>query len=105
MQERITKRYSCGAQVIPGLLKYGDVPEIASLIAPRPCLWEVGSEDGLMVKDRIQPALERMRRAYRALSAEGQLKVDFFQGGHRWNGRLAYPLLEKVLQPGRTTDL
>jgi dienelactone hydrolase len=103
MQERITKRYSCGAQVIPGLLRYGDVPEIASLIAPRPCLWEVGSEDGLMVKDRIEPALERMRRAYRALSAEDQLKVDFFEGGHRWSGRLAYPLLEKVLEPGRTT--
>jgi hypothetical protein len=31
-QERVTHRYSCGAQVIPGLLRYGDVPEIASLL-------------------------------------------------------------------------
>ena len=28
--------YSCGAQVIPGLLEFGDTPEIGSLIAPRP---------------------------------------------------------------------
>ena len=38
MQERISKPYGCGAQIIPGLLKYGDVPEIGSLIAPRPCV-------------------------------------------------------------------
>jgi len=44
---------SAGAQVIPGLLNYGDVPEIASLIAPRPCLWEVGRNDNLMVRERI----------------------------------------------------
>src|SRR5712692_3361296 len=34
MQERISKPYSCGAQIIPGLLNFGDVPEISSLIAP-----------------------------------------------------------------------
>jgi len=25
--------------------------------------------------------------------------MDEFDGGHRWNGRLAYPALEKVLRP------
>src|SRR5262249_30656540 len=48
MQERVSQPYSCGAQVIPGLLQIGDVPEIASLIAPRHCLWEVGSRDALI---------------------------------------------------------
>jgi len=99
MQERIGGRYSCGAQVIPGLLKFGDVPEIASLIAPRPCLWEVGKQDPLMVKDWIEPALERIRRAYRAFNALEQLDVDFFDGKHRWNGVKAYPLLAQVLRP------
>lgn len=99
MQERIRLRYSCGAQVIPGLLKYGDVPEIASLIAPRPCLWEVGNQDGLMVKDWIPGALTRMRRAYRAFEAEDQLQVQRFEGSHRWDGVAAYPLLAKVLRP------
>ena len=97
MQERVQGRYSCGAQVIPGLLRYGDVPEIASLIAPRPCLWEVGNQDGLMVKNRIGPALERMRRAWRALDAENNLQVDFFEGGHQWNGVKAWPFLVAAL--------
>jgi dienelactone hydrolase len=99
MQERITGRFGCGAQIIPGLLRYGDVPEIASLIAPRPCLWEVGNQDGLMVKEWIPPALERMGRAWRAFGAEDRLEVDRFEGRHQWNGVKALPLLERVLRP------
>jgi dienelactone hydrolase len=98
MQERISHRYSCGAQVIPGLLEYGDVPEIAGLIAPRPCLWEIGNQDGLMVKPWIEPAAQRMRKVYSALGAEKDFQLDFFDGGHRWNGTKAYPLLDRVLK-------
>lgn len=99
MQERVRGRYSCGAQIIPGLLRYGDVPEIASLIAPRPCLWEVGQRDSLMVKEWIEPSLERMRRAWSAYGAAERLQVDSFDGGHRWNGDKAYPLLMATLRP------
>jgi len=99
LQERVMGRYSCGAQIIPGLLEYGDVPEISSLIAPRPCVFEVGQRDGLMVKDWIEPALERMRPAWKAFGAEERLDVDHFDGGHRWNGVRSYPLLESVLRP------
>lgn len=99
IQERITGYYGCGAQIIPGLLEYGDVPEISSLIAPRPCLWEVGRQDALMVKDRLEPALERMRRAWGALGALDKLQVDSFEGKHQWNGVKAYPLLAAVLRP------
>jgi dienelactone hydrolase len=98
MQERVRVRYSCGAQVIPGLLRSGDVPEIGSLIAPRPCVWEVGSRDRLISSKWADDALARMRRAYEAYGAEEQLRVGRFEGGHEWSGRVAYPLLEKVLR-------
>ena len=97
MQERIMGRYSCGAQVIPGLLQIGDVPEIGSLVAPRPCVWETGRRDGLIVSPWADTAWERMQSAYRALGAEEQLLRDRFEGGHRWNGEVAVPLLESVL--------
>ena len=99
MQERIGGRYSCGAQVIPGLLEFGDVPEIAGLIAPRPALWEVGQRDGLMVKEWIPGAWERIQRVYRALGSEEHLSMDSFDGHHRWNGVLATPLLASILKP------
>lgn len=99
MQERIQTAYSGGCQVIPGLLEYGDVPEIASLIAPRPCLWETGSRDALIKPQWAEQALERMGRAYRALGADDRLMVDRFEGGHRWHGVAACELLDEVLAP------
>ncbi len=97
MQERIRTPYSCGAQIIPGLLDYGDVPEIASLIAPRHCLWEVGARDSLINPRWAENALGRIRRVYDALQAKERLQVARFDGGHVWSGRAAYPLLKRVL--------
>ena len=99
MEERMTGRHSCGSQIIPGLLKYGDHSEIGALIAPRPCVWEVGSEDRLLVAPWKEVFRERLERAYRSLGADAELRFDDFEGGHRWNGKVAYPLFDKVLSP------
>ena len=99
MQERVSVRYSCGAQVIPGLLQVGDVPEIGSLIAPRFCVWETGSNDSLIKADWAQEAVTRIRLAYRAHGVDDHLLFDQFEGGHRWSGKIAFPLLEKMLKP------
>ena len=98
MQERMSTRHDCGSQIIPGLLKYGDVPEISSLIAPRPCLWEVGKRDPLISKEWADIGLERIRRAYRALSVEDKLEIEWHDGDHRWNGVRAYDLLAEALK-------
>ena len=97
MQERLAQPYSCGAQIIPGLLQFGDVPEIGALIAPRHAVWEVGSRDGLIKPQWADEAIARMRRAYHALKADERLIVDRFEGGHQWHGEVAYDLLAKVL--------
>lgn len=99
MQERISKPYSCGAQIIPGLLQYGDVPEIASLIAPRTCVWEVGSQDKLIDPLWADDILLRQRRAHKALGAVDRLSIDRFEGGHVWHGKGASVVLAKVLRP------
>ncbi|MBT5379998.1 MAG: hypothetical protein HN675_10485 [Opitutae bacterium] len=98
MQERLSMRHSCGSQVIPGLLNHGDYPEIGSLIAPRPCVWETGSRDSLIVPKWDDIFRRRLTNAYRALKAGQNLHFDRFEGGHRWNGGIAYPLFDKVLR-------
>ena len=99
LQERLATGAGAGCQVIPNLLTYGDVPEISALIAPRPCLWQVGSRDKLLDPEWVQVALERITRAYRAFGAEAQLRVDRFDGGHEWHGLTAYPFLKDGLKP------
>lgn len=98
LQERITSRYSCGLQIIPGLLKHGDYSEIGSLIAPRPCVWEVGSTDPLVTPVWAKLFKQRLERAYQALGVAERLRFDHFTGGHRWNGEVAYPLFDSVLK-------
>jgi hypothetical protein len=98
MQERLAQPYSCGAQIIPGLLQYGDVPEIGGLIAPRPAVWEVGSRDGLMKPQWVAEATTRMQKAYRAMGAEEKLIIDRFDGGHRWHGEVAYAALRRLFE-------
>jgi hypothetical protein len=91
LQERVATGNAGSCQTIPGLLALGDVPEVASLIAPRPCLWEVGTHDPLIAPDWAEAALVRIRRAYRALNAEDRLRVDRFDGGHQWHGSALIP--------------
>ena len=98
LQERITHRYSCGSQIVPSLLKYGDYSEIGSLIAPRPCVWEVGSKDTLIVPKWDILFKTRLQKIYRAYGTQNHLTFDHFEGAHRWNGAVAFPLFDKVLK-------
>ena len=98
-QERIQgANWSCGAQVIPGLLEIGDTPEIGSLIAPRPAIWEAGRKDPMAVTGWLEKAAARLQLAYDAAGKPENFQVHRFDGGHVWNGETAIPLLAKVLK-------
>jgi len=97
LKERTTTLYDCGSQIIPGLLKYGDYSEIGSLIAPRPCVWEIGSRDSLIDPHWATVFRGRLEKIYTALGARKNLHFDTFTGGHRWNGTVAFPLFKKLL--------
>jgi hypothetical protein len=82
--------------MIPGL--FGDTPEIGSLIAPRPAIWEPGRKAALAVAGWLEKAAERIQRACDAAGQPGNLQVHRFAGGHVWNGETAIPLLAKMLK-------
>ncbi|MBI3970712.1 MAG: dienelactone hydrolase family protein [Chloroflexi bacterium] len=88
-QERFQALRQCGAQLIPGLLRYGDTPEIFSLIAPRPMAIEWGLRDPLIPHDWAERGLARIRRAYQASGAPQNLIVHRFDAGHVFDGARA----------------
>jgi hypothetical protein len=98
-QERAMRGSTAGCQVIPGLLNFGDTPEIAALIAPRTCILSVGEQDGLLDPAWVEKFRERMGRVYEAHRATEQMHVDRFAGGHEWHGEFACPVLEQALRP------
>lgn len=81
-RERSLKLSSCGIQYLPGILAYADVPELFSLIAPRPMQLQAGEQDPLITPADRDHIHQTVRNAYRQLQAEA--KYDYVQhpGGH-----------------------
>jgi len=60
----------CFPNFIPGLNQYGDTPDIAGLIAPRPLHLNFGETDGGTPFADIAWSVETIARAYQAVHAE-----------------------------------
>lgn len=89
--------WGCGGQYVPGLLKYGDVHEICSLIAPRPLLFELGIYDPICPAVYANDIYRQVRRVYRAAGAEDKLDIEIFHGDHRFNGMKALSWFDRWL--------
>ena len=80
-----------------GLLQLGELPDLLSLIAPRPMLWEVGSLDEYFPASSACEAAVPLREVYAALGASDRFDMDEFEGTHQISGAKAYDFLKKWL--------
>ena len=96
-RERSLKLGSCGIQYLPGILQYGDVPELFSLIAPRPMQLQAGEGDGLITDSDRDAIVETVGGAYRALGCEDRFDYVLHSDGHLLRFDLAAPFLERHL--------
>lgn len=87
----------CGSQVLPGVLDELDHVDLGALVAPRPLLVETGTDDPIFPVDAATREVARLAHVYAALGASEKLEHDVFDGGHRWNGELAFPFLARWL--------
>lgn len=70
----------CFPNFIPGFHRYGDTPDIAALIAPRPLLLNFGEEDPESPIEEVREGVERIAEAYRAAGREENFQC-FIQPG------------------------
>ena len=61
----------CFPNFVPGWFKYGDTPDIAALIAPRPLLLNFGENDAGSPIEEVREGVKTIGRAYAALEAAG----------------------------------
>lgn len=87
----------CGSQFLPQLYRWGDVADVAGLIAPRPLLIESGTYDSCFPVEPVLRAHEHLRRIYRAAGAEDKLHIDLFLGGHQFHGPTARLFFDRYL--------
>ena len=69
---------------LPGLLHVADLPDIASLIAPRPLLIQNGREDRLYNLAAVKTGFSNVAGAYSGIGSEDAVALDLFDGGHRF---------------------
>lgn len=94
----------CGSQAMPGLYKYGDIPDVVLLAAPRPLCIEIGLQENCFYAPDMLKAARYVQRGYKAIGAGDKLVIDAFKGKHQWSGRKSWALFEKWLAPfGRAT--
>jgi dienelactone hydrolase len=62
----------CFPNFIPGFLQYGDTPDIAGLIAPRPLHLNFGEQDGGSPIDEVREGVKTIAAAYEAAGAGEQ---------------------------------
>lgn len=87
----------CIDNYIPGILKYGEMYDIASLIAPKPLFIESGTKDQIFPIKSTKYAYEKVRKVYEFLGVADRIDSEFFEGRHEICGKKAYKFLKKWL--------
>lgn len=96
-RERSLQLASCGIQHHFGMLRYGDIPELFSLIAPRPLQLHVGEQDPLIPHRERDAMAATVRRSYQLLKAENNFSYAKHPEGHIMLWELVAPFLKRHL--------
>lgn len=73
----------CFPNFIPGLYQYGDTPDLAALIAPRPLLLNFGELDGGSPIAEVRAGVKTIQRAYDSMHAGEKFSAFIEEGvGH-----------------------
>ena len=85
---------------VPGILRWGDIPEVVSLIAPRPLLILNGEKDWRFPVSGAKEVVARAGMLYRRLGKPDALQLFVSPGGHEFTDEMrqrAYHWLDRWL--------
>lgn len=88
----------------PGLVRYLDYPDVASLAAPKPALFFAGERDSLFPAASAQTAFGKMAKVWGAWKAPAKFEAHMLPGGHEFTQstqEAAYDWLDKQMGRAR----
>lgn len=88
----------CGSQTMPSLLKYGDVADVAILIAPRPLLVTIGKYDSTFPAPDALSAYRRIKKAYEIIGKKDYIQLDLFDGVHEFSNNKIFKWFDRWLK-------
>ncbi|MFH5182423.1 alpha/beta hydrolase family protein [Paenibacillus sp. TAB 01] len=96
-QASLLSIHHCIDNYVPGLSLAAEMPDVLSLIAPRPLLLEAGTRDRIFPEQGTLEAYEKLGSVYSLLDVKDRLALDLFDGEHEISGRVAYDWLDAQL--------
>ncbi|NQT50435.1 acetylxylan esterase [bacterium] len=91
--------HHCICNCVPHMMEWGEMSDVAALIAPRPFLVIAGIKDSIFPIAATRRACKTLARTYGVLGAPDRLDHDFFDGPHSWSNRKTLPFLRKHWGP------
>ncbi len=85
----------CDCNYVPGLLRLGEMDDVAGLIAPRPFCAIAGREDPIFPIDHARSAFGRLRRTYEVAGVPERCSLYEGDGGHRYYKGGAWPFIRR----------
>lgn len=85
---------------VPRILEFGDLPDVAALVAPRPLFVEHPSADREFPAEQARDAFARVSAAYEARGAKSKAEMTVAPGGHRFHGPNLVPWFQQALAAG-----
>ena len=87
----------CIDNYIPGILQWGEMYDVAALIAPRPLFVESGERDPIFPLKGSLESFAHVQRVYELWDAKDQTAQEVFPGVHEFWGRQGLPWLKAKL--------
>jgi dienelactone hydrolase len=88
----------CECNYVPGILRLGEMHDVAGLMAPTPLLVESGEKDEIFPFEAARLAFQKLSAIYQAAGAADRPEADFHPGGHRFSGAKAFDFLARWLR-------
>jgi hypothetical protein len=87
--------HHCECNYVPGLLREGEMYDVAGLVAPRPFRAIAGKGDPIFPIAAVRQAYERLRAIYGAAGAPDRCELYVGDGAHRYYKGGAWPFIRK----------
>ncbi len=97
-QASIGSIYHCECNYVPGLLREGEMYDVAGLIAPRPFCAIAGRQDAIFPIKAVEEAFARLQEVYRVAGAEDRCELYVGDGGHRYYRAGAWPFIRRAFE-------
>ena len=85
----------CECNYVPGVMRLGEMYDVAGLIAPRPFCAIAGRGDGIFPIDHVEFAYERLKTIYEVAGVGDRCELFIGEGGHRYYKTGAWPFVRR----------